>query len=801
MRLPRIRSALPWLIALSLLASLGCLVLAVYLGVTARSGAVRNASRDISALADELARQIEGDLALFDLALHEASAQGRPRDADPAAAKASFPELPLTARYLGFMNVLNEVGDVVADSRTNVSRPVNFAGRDYFQDHLKNPADIVMIGRPFATAPNQHPSIPISRRLNRPDGSFAGVVVAGVHLAWLSDLLSQPSPGPRASVTIHRDDGLILTRTPFDPDAIGRGGSADPAWQAWLRTGLSPGAEDLGGIRLFRRLSGAPLVLELTMDSAEVESLWPVWLALSVLIPGLCVLGLSLAAHRLLWRGDRIEAAARLANDERMRLLANMSHELRTPLTGILGQAELMAEEGGLSDRQTTRLTRLTEAGTLMRNIVNRVIDFARPDNRTEKPVATACDLDPLIRTCLGIVEGQARAKGVHLIASVDPSAPARAMLARDQVQQTLINLLMNAVNFTSHGTVTLRVTGDNTRLRFEVADTGRGIQRANRRRLFRAYDRLDTPAAPVEGTGLGLSITERLVHDMDGRIGYAENPGGGSVFWVELPTPDLDQPAPAVRPREPPPEIRHLRILLADDMELTRTVTADYLRSAGHLVTEVPDGEGAIAAAQKHDFDVIMTDMRMPVVDGLEVTRRIRAQTSHRGRTPVVLVTADFAAIGRGESGQTGVDVCVAKPFTRAELLAAVATAARLAPVPDVDPKVHPVLDEAALGALGESLGAVAFAMHLTAATRRIEELRGLLERSDAAESATVRDAAHDLVGVAGLLGLKALSACLRRFDIARDRAAPALTLHEACEFAVRELRRYQGAAGISPD
>lgn len=799
MRPPQLRAALPWLIGFCLFASVCCLVLAVYLGLAAKTDANDRAAQRMAGQADRLARQIDADMAQYDVALREASRLPPPHDAGTAAPNMPVLDLPLTAQYIGFINILNEVGDVVADPRSNVSRPVNFAGRDYFQDHLKNPADIVMIGRPFATAPNQHASIPISRRLNRPDGGFAGVVVAGVHLAWLSDLLSHNPPGPVPTITIRRDDGLILMRTPYDPDAIGRGGAADPAWREYLRTGLSQAADDPAGIHLFRRLGTPPLVLELALDRADIaagERAWLIFLPALALVPALCVLGLSLAAHRLLRRGDQLKAGADAANDERLRLLATMSHELRTPLTGILGQAELMADEGGLNDRQTTRLTRLTEAGMLMRDIVDQVTDFARPDDGAEPSNLTACDLDALIDTCLGIVEGEARRKGLLLTGTVDPATPRRAMLERDRVRQMVINLLMNAVKFTAQGSVALRVTGDAARLRFAVADTGPGIPAGKRRRLFRAYDRLDTPASRAEGTGLGLSITERFVRRMGGQVGHRENPGGGSVFWIELPITEPVAAAPEVAPPPPPPEIRHLRILLADDLDLTRAVTAEFLRAAGHVVTEVADGETAVAEVQTRDFDVLLTDMRMPIVDGLEVTRRIRALPGHRGRTPVVLVTADLVALDAGESGQTGVDVCVRKPFTRAELLSAVAAAARLTPVPDEAAAANPVLNETAFTELKRSLGDPAFATHLDAATRRIADLLTLLEGPDAAEDPTVRDAVHDLAGVAGLLGLTALASSLRWFDTARDRSAPAAALHEAAAAAVRALRRQQEPA-----
>jgi CheY-like chemotaxis protein len=407
------------------------------------------------------------------------------------------------------------------------------------------------------------------------------------------------------------------------------------------------------------------------------------------------------------------------------------------------------------------------------------------------------CDLDQVTRTCLGMVEGEARRKGLRLTSSIDAGTPHRAMLARDLVQQVLVNLLMNAVKFTAQGTVGLRIAGHAERLWFEVTDTGPGIPPRKRRRLFREYDRLDVPESRAEGTGLGLSITERFVLRMGGRIGSIERKGGGSIFWVELPSAEPDASAVAEVPVPPKAESRHLRILLADDLDLTRTVTAEYLRSAGHAVREVADGEAAIAEAGENDFDVVLTDMRMPIVDGLEVARRIRALPGHRGRTPVVLVTADLVAIGRGESDQTGVDVCVMKPFTRAELLAAVATAARSTQRPELSDS--PVLDATALDSLKDTLGEAAFATQLDGAVRRIGGLVELLERPDATESPEVRDAVHDLIGVAGLLGLRALGVCLRRFDIAQERKAPALALREAASDAVRALRQWHEPAAAS--
>jgi CheY-like chemotaxis protein/HPt (histidine-containing phosphotransfer) domain-containing protein len=212
--------------------------------------------------------------------------------------------------------------------------------------------------------------------------------------------------------------------------------------------------------------------------------------------------------------------------------------------------------------------------------------------------------------------------------------------------------------------------------------------------------------------------------------------------------------------------------------------VTADYLRSAGHSVTEVADGEAAVEAVRTGDYDVILTDMRMPVMDGLEATRRIRALPGAIGRTPLVLVTADLVALGVGRSGRTGVDVCLMKPFTRAELLEAVATASRFPGLEIADP---PELAAES----GDRLGEQAFSVHRNAAASRIEDLLALLDRPDATESQVVRDAVHDLAGISGMLGLTALGECLRRFDVAEDRSVPAAALRHAGADAVRALRR----------
>jgi signal transduction histidine kinase/CheY-like chemotaxis protein len=796
MRPPQFRSVLPWLTGLSLAATGMCMLLAIYLGSTAETDAIEKATGEIAVRADTLARQIEADVGVFDFALREAASRVQPSgETARAMARLPMPELPLTSQYIGFMNVLNEVGDVVADSRPNVSRPANFAGRDYFVEHQKNPADIALVGRPFGLAPNQRPSIPVSRRLNRPDGTFAGVVVAGVHLSWLSDLLARPASHAKAAVTVRRGDGLVLMRTAADADEIGRSSTSDPAWQAWMRTGLSPAASTTVGIRLFRRLGAPDLVLELSLKTADLaagERTWLLWLPPLVLVPGLAVLVLSLGAQSLLRRGDHIRKGANAEKDEHRRLIATMSHELRTPLTGLLGQAELIAIDGGLNARQTVRLGQLTDAGNLLRKIIERVTDDARPGGYFGASIPVPCDVDRLVDGCVSSVSVEAAAKGLELTVAIDPAAPRRVLLPSDEVRQILNNLLKNAVKFTAHGRVTVRVAGRAGNLRIEVADTGPGIPKSRRGRLFGEYDRLDA-GTHIPGSGLGLWTTQRLVQAMNGQVGYSENPGGGSLFWVTLPAAEEDDVAvapdvPAQQERRA--EIPCLNILIADDSEVTRGVATSFLRAAGHTVTEVLDGEAAVAEIAKRDFDMLLTDMRMPFMDGLEVTRRIRGLPGHRGRTPVVLVTADMTAIDLGKSCDAGVDVCLTKPFSSAELLEAVGKAALLTPTPDPVSTDLPVLDVAILADLRQTSDVTLLVSYFAGAAKRIDALLPLLKKPDVAGNPAARDEIHDLVGVTGILGLRRLSARLRQFDVAENRAAHAASLREAASEALGRIR-----------
>ena len=791
------RWILPWLIGVSLAASLMCLVAGALLGFAARDDARAQSEQRMVTRANVVAERVEAGVALFDFALRQVADRQETPNSPP---RAWAVELPLTERYIRFINVLNEAGDVIADPRSNVSRSVNFAGRDYFQDQRKNTAGGLLIGRPFALAPEQHPMIPISRRLTAPDGGFAGVVVAGISLDWLTDLLARNSPGVAPTITVRRQDGVVLMRSPFEADAIGRADATDVGWREFPRSGEVPFDDGAGGIVLFRRVDNTPLVLEFALDRSGVFANTRPWLAILpplAFIPGCGVLALALFARRATREATRIEARSRADLEQRTRSVVTMSHDLRTPLSAIMGEIEMLRSDGGLTGRQIARLDRLTNDGAIMRRVVERVTNFERPDD--DRMHFELCDLDGLIKACVDIVRSGANWKNIALNTNIAASAPARVMVPREPLETVLNNLLGNAVRYTSEGSVSLFVSGDTSRLRFEIADTGPGIPERKKSRLFRAYDRLDREKAGNDGTGLGLWNCAELVGRMHGQIGHRDNSGGGSVFWFEVPAREPDVASEAPRDADvglADEAMPRCRVLLVDDLEMTRSIAAEFLRADGHSVTEVADGEAAIDAARATDFDMILMDMRMPRMNGFETTGQIRALAGQRGQVPIVLLTADVAASGAAALGHAGIDFCLNRPFRRAELRAAVARAGRMRGMAARGvPAATPVLDEDVLNDLRWALGAEIFAPRVAKAIQRIDDLIVLLGQPDCAGAEQAKDAAHDLVGISGLLGLAHFAVCLSDFDTAEDRGAAADDVRRAAREALQALRVAQSA------
>ena len=484
---------------------------------------------------------------------------------------------------------------------------------------------------------------------------------------------------------------------------------------------------------------------------------------------------------------------AEQANRAKSRFLAGMSHELRTPLNGILGYAHLLRIEGGLNTVQGGRVDAMLEAGRHLLEMITCVLDLSEIEAEHVELHPVELDLQTTAAACLDLVRPMAEAKGLALGIAIAPGTSPKLMADPTKLRQILLNLLGNAAKFTSRGTVEIRAhtLSDGSALRLEVADTGPGISAEQRQILFQEFERLDTEATrTVEGAGLGLALSARLAGLMGGSLGHDDNPGGGSVFWLELP---LDTAAASLLDKATDPGASIgvaaaepgdvFNVLVVDDVAMNRDIASSFLRSGGHTSVCVESGAEAVAAAAATDFDVVLMDVRMPGMDGLEATRRIRVLPGVRGRVPIVALTAQAFTEQVAACRAAGMDTHLAKPFDPASLLAAVVDAVTAARTLDRAVCVPPPPGAGATGVVGSELSVVdMMAFKRTAAflppLAVTNYLRAIVERGDAllrrlrvADAATrhgeeLAEAAHSLAGSAGMFGFDRVAALGLRFE-----------------------------------
>jgi signal transduction histidine kinase len=369
----------------------------------------------------------------------------------------------------------------------------------------------------------------------------------------------------------------------------------------------------------------------------------------------------------------RAKAQAEAASAAKSTFLATMSHEIRTPLNSVIGFAEILLQSP-LSDEQRRFVELQRDAGTGLLAVINDILDFSKLEAGKLMIEPVDADFPALLRSCVALFTPAASDKGLDLRAEIDPSVPARGRLDAYRLRQAITNLLSNAVKFTRTGTVTLHAGAAELRLQIEVRDTGIGIPADKLGDLFQHFSQIDgSITREFGGTGLGLAISRRLIALMGGTLDVESQLGVGSSFRIDVPfQPALLTPVERQDIEGPPTEpARRLHILVAEDVVPNQIMIEILLNRAGHEATIVENGAAAVEAMKLVDYDLILMDLQMPVMDGLEAARVIRMLPGPAGRVPIVALTANVMPDEIAACRAAGMQAHLAKPIDSAALTA----------------------------------------------------------------------------------------------------------------------------------
>ena len=374
--------------------------------------------------------------------------------------------------------------------------------------------------------------------------------------------------------------------------------------------------------------------------------------------------------HEWIAARDRAEAADRAKSE----FLANMSHELRTPLTSVIGFSGLLQASPGLSAAEGRYVDRIATASKALLEVINDILDYSKLEADAVSIEERPFSLTGMIEGAAGIIEAQCGERGLALVVECAPDLPSMITADEGRLRQVTLNFLSNAMKFTTRGQIGLTASMAGERLRVEVTDTGIGVPPEKQAALFDRFSQADASTTRVYGgTGLGLSISRKLIEQMGGSVGVDSEVGKGSTFWFEAPVRLAAAADDAAVERSPPAPLAGLRILVADDVATNRELVTAILASLGVTVETAADGAEAVTAAQHGDYDLVLMDVHMPVLDGLGATRAIRALPDARRAMPIIALTANVQADQIHKCHEAGMDGHVGKPIRIPELIQAI--------------------------------------------------------------------------------------------------------------------------------
>lgn len=362
------------------------------------------------------------------------------------------------------------------------------------------------------------------------------------------------------------------------------------------------------------------------------------------------------------------QTRAMAAGQAKTEFLATMSHEIRTPMSSIVGFTEVLLKRDDLPEPARRQLALIDRASASLLTVVNDILDFSKVEAGEVELTPVPINPRNVCQDAMAIVAEAARRKGLDLQLGFIGPVETPVLLDDLRVRQILLNLLSNAIKFTDEGRVRLDLqaveTPDGIQLCFRVADTGPGVPSEQAARLFKRFSQGDSSVSRTHGgTGLGLAICRGLTELMGGKIGVESKPGAGATFWFELPARRAEAAVAAATP-ETETGLLAARVLLVDDHPMNRELGATVLGLLGCEVVLAENGEEAVAAAQTSACDLILMDVHMPRMDGLEATRAIRALGGVCAAVPIIAMSADVMPEMEAACLRAGMNAAVGKPI-----------------------------------------------------------------------------------------------------------------------------------------
>lgn len=639
--------------------------------------------------------------------------------------------------FISGIGISNAQGRIVSLSRVFPAPPLDLTDRDYFFHHSQNASTEDFLSETVNSRAAGVPTFYLTRRINDRQGRMLAIVVVALPNSFFEEFFNAVTKDKPFSILLAREDEKPLITTSLVHDTTVRRDIkplADlhlprPAGTSAKQPYYFMQAHWLG---IHRPVRNAPMYLEIGVTDKVyftewLESMYPLMLVAAISLVGL-IGGFGMALRQVQRREQDAQLALHLkeeadqANQAKSRFLAMVSHEVRTPMNGILGLSELLMESGLSSKQQHYADSIHNATGGLVR-IINDILDFSKIESGKLDLEGVAFHPARLVREIAELYRPSIHNKEVQLDVRIDCDDALCVVGDPSRLKQVLGNLLSNAIKFTQAGYVRLSMSAQREessparwRIFFTMADSGIGISPEALAQLFQPFTQADTSISRrFGGTGLGLAISKNLVELMGGKIACQSVPGQSTKFSFDILCPEgvatdrheappqaamkndasLDpQPAAIAAPAAPvspaqvnplapltptttaaPSALTGARILVAEDTEINRQLLRILLARRGCVLQEVENGQLALEAIRNGNYDLVLMDCMMPIMDGYQATSEIRSfeQAHGRPRTPIIALTASAIEGDRQRCLDAGMDDYLSKPFTQVGLMNAV--------------------------------------------------------------------------------------------------------------------------------